>query len=44
MENSCIDELKLDTFHRKQRRKVVAKKYPTKYEMPNYMKYAKGIQ
>ena len=38
------DELKLDTFHRKQLRPVIGKRYPTKYPMPNYMKNVKHIQ
>ena len=29
------DELKLDTFHRKQLRRMIGKRYPTKYPMPN---------
>ena len=35
------DELKLDTFHRKQLRRMIGKRYPTKYPMPNYMKNVK---
>ena len=38
------DELKLDTFHRKQLRPVIGKRYLTKYPMPNYMKNVKHIQ
>ena len=34
------DELKLDTFHRKQLRRVIGKRYPDKFQIKSYMRNA----